>query len=553
MAAPCPDPALLEWAAAIGADNVVTRAADLLAAERATFATSHRIPAILRPGSRAEVQDCLRIANRFRRPVYPISSGRNWGYGSRVPASDGCVLLDLRRMNRIVDFSEELAYVTVEPGVTQAQLQAFLAERKSRLWMDSTGASVHCSLVGNAVERGFGHTPYGDHFAHTCGLEVVLPQGDVVETGFARFPSAHAAPLYRWGVGPVLDGLFSQSNFGVVTRMTLWLMPAPEYFQAYYFQCPSAADLAPLIDALRPLRMNGTIRSSSHIANDYKVVGALEQYPWHLTGGETPLAGRHMDALRRELRIGTWNGSGALYGTRQQVKEARRLLRAALAGKARRLQFLDDRKLALAERFAGVYQRLSGWNLQRTLAVLRPVYGLMKGIPTDQPLASTYWRKRTPPPAEMDPDRDGCGLLWCSPVTPNDGAHAERLTSLATEIILQHGFEPMISITVLTDRTLSCILSLTYDRDVAGEDQRALSCYQELLKQLGSHGYYSYRLSIGAMSANYISGTYQDVLGAIKATLDPHGILAPGRYVSSITSDSLRGVQSLTESAPTID
>ena len=64
----------------------------------------------------------MRIANRWKVAVYPISSGRNWGYGSRVPAADGCVLLDLGRMNQIVDFNEELGYVTVEPGVTQAQL-----------------------------------------------------------------------------------------------------------------------------------------------------------------------------------------------------------------------------------------------------------------------------------------------------------------------------------------------------------------------------------------------------------------------------------------------
>jgi 4-cresol dehydrogenase (hydroxylating) len=434
-------------------------------------------------------------------------------------------------MNRILDFSEELGYVTVEPGVTQAQLYTFLKERRSGLWMDSTGASPHCSLIGNAVERGFGHTPYGDHFAHCCGLEVVLPSGSVIDTGFARFPSAHAAPLNRWGVGPSLDGLFSQSNLGIVTRMTVWLMPEPEYFQAYYFRSESHDGLAALIDALRPLRMNGTIRSSSHIANDYKVVSALEQYPWKEAGGETPLRGPLMEKLRGDLKIGAWNGSGALYGTKVQVKEARRLIRRALAGKATRLEFLDDRKLSLASRFAKVYERISGWNLTRTLAVLKPVYGLMKGIPTDHPLTSTYWRKRTPPPAEMDPDRDGCGLLWCSPVAPNEGSHAQRLTAFATDLVLRHGFEPAISLTVLSERTLACIVSITYDREIAGEDARAMACYHELLEGFASKGYYSYRLSVGSMSTLAIPGPYSEVLQALKETFDPTGILAPGRYI----------------------
>jgi 4-cresol dehydrogenase (hydroxylating) len=145
--------ALHQWRAAVGEENVIVAASALRAAETATFATSHRIPAIVRPGTRDEVAQCLRIANKWRAPVYPISSGKNWGYGSRAPASDGCVLLDLGRMNRIVDFSEALGYVTVEPGVTQAQLFAFLEANKSRLWMDSTGASPHCSLIGNTMER----------------------------------------------------------------------------------------------------------------------------------------------------------------------------------------------------------------------------------------------------------------------------------------------------------------------------------------------------------------------------------------------------------------
>ena len=184
------DAALREWSQAVGAQNVITTPAALRAAETGTFATRHRIPAIVRPASRGEVQECMRIATRRRVPVYPISSGKNWGYGSRVPASDGCVLLDLGRMNRIVDFNEDLAYVTVEPGVTQAQLFAFLKERNSKLWMDATGASPECSMIGNTMDRGFGHTPYGDHFANSCGLEIVLPNGSVVETGLEMNPFA---------------------------------------------------------------------------------------------------------------------------------------------------------------------------------------------------------------------------------------------------------------------------------------------------------------------------------------------------------------------------
>jgi 4-cresol dehydrogenase (hydroxylating) len=527
------DAALAHMTEVVGLQYVITDASALRSAETSTFSTGYRIPGIIRPGNLAEVQECVRVANRFRVPIYPISSGKNWGYGSRVPAADGCFLLDLGRMNRIVDFNEELAYVTVEPGVTQAQLYDFLRERGSKLWMDATGASPACSLIGNTVERGFGHTPYGDHFGNSCGLEIVLPTGRIVQTGFARFPGATAASSYRWGVGPSLDGLFSQSNLGIVTRMTLWLMPAPEYFQAYYFRCEEPEQLPALVDALRPLRLDHTIRGASHIANDYKVLSALEQYPWERAGGVTPLPGALMRELHGELKIGSWNGSGALYGTKRQVKEARRLLRRALGGIADKLQFLDDRTLRMASAFAKPYEFLTGWNLKRTLALLEPVYGLMKGIPTEHPLASTYWRRRTPPPAVMDPDRDGCGLLWASPVAPASGRHASKLTALASGILLDRGFEPMISLTMITERSLACVVSIAFDRELAGEDARALDCYHHLMERLAANGYYSYRLGLLSMARGEQPDSYSDLLRELKRTMDPAGILAPGRYVAT--------------------
>ena len=169
--------ALLQWELVLGRENLITQEEPLRAAETATFFVDRQIPAILRPATREQVQQCLRIASKFAVPVYPISSGKNWGYGSRVPVTDASVLIDLSRLNRILDFNEKLAYVTVEPGVTQRQLFQLLQDRHSSLWMDATGSSPDCSLIGNAVERGFGHTPYGDHFAQVCGFEVVLPTG----------------------------------------------------------------------------------------------------------------------------------------------------------------------------------------------------------------------------------------------------------------------------------------------------------------------------------------------------------------------------------------
>lgn len=524
--------ALNRWAQILGSEYVSREHQALFEAQTATFATRQRIPAFLRPADRAQVQECLRIANHFGIPLYPISSGKNWGYGSRVPPVDGCVLLDLARLNRIVDVNEELGYVTVEPGVTQRQLHRFLKQRGSRLWMDATGSSPDCSLVGNVMERGFGHTPYGDHFAHVCGLEVVLPTGEAIETGLARFPGSAAAAVSRWGVGPSLDGLFSQSNLGVVTRMTVWLMPEPECFEAFFFRSEDAAGLPELVDCLRELRMREVLRSSVHIGNDYKVLNGLQQYPWAETGGKTPLSPEMMARFRKNLTFGFWNASGGLYGTRRQVSQAKRLLRAALRRQSGNLRFLSERKLRFARRFAKAFSLLTRWDVTRTIEIVEPVVGLMRGVPTAQSLASVYWRKRTPVPANPDPDRDGCGLLWYAPVAPADGRKVDELAALARETLLASGFEPMISLTLLTPRSVYAVISITYDREVPGEDERAMACYWELARRCTEAGYYPYRLGIHAMQALAGADHYNAALARVKAALDPNDILAPGRYDS---------------------
>ena len=310
-------------------------------------------------------------------------------------------------------------------------------------------------------------------------------------------------------------------------------MPAPECFQAYFFICDSEEGLGPIVEALRPLRINGTLSSTVHIANDYKALSGMQQYPWEEAEGRTPLPGEVMKRLRKQLHFGAWNASGGLYGTRAQVAEARRLLRRALSGKVNKLQFLDERKLRLAARFSGLYRMLTGWDLSRSLELVRPLFGLLQGVPTDQPLASAYWRKRTPPPAAMDPDMDGCGLLWCSPVAPATGPQAEELVALAGETLLRYGFEPAISLTMITERSLACIISITYDRQAAGEDEKAWACYQELLRRLTDAGFPCYRMTSQSSADLPPSPGYDGVLRRIKRSLDPNQILAPGRYLAA--------------------
>ena len=524
--------ALEAWREAIGPDRVSDSEAARRRTDQATFATpDSSVLAVLRPDSAEQVQACVKIAGQFSVPLYPISRGRNWGYGSTAPAEDDCVVVDLSGLDRISDYDEKLGTVAVGPGVTQETLSRFLAENGDRFWIDATGSTPDASMLGNALERGNGYSPYAEHCDHLCAIEAVLADGSMIRTGFGAFEGAVAAPAYKWGLGPSLDGLFFQSNLAIIVRTTMWLFPKPESFQAFFFSVKEPQQIAEVVDALAPLRLDGVLNSAVHIGNVYRVMCSTEQYPWSQTDS-TPLPKAQLEDFQRRAGVEAWSGSGGIYGTPGQVRDARRHIKRALKGKVSRLQFLDDRLLAIAGRLAGPYQKVTGIDLGRLLGLLRPVYGMMQGRPSGAVIPSAYWRKRMPPPADLDPDRDQCGLIWCPVISPPRGESVARVVALATETLLDHGFEPSITVTLLTERAIDVVTSIGYDREVAGEDQRARDAYQALLEKVGAEGFYPYRLaSLGMNLMDQMKPETRAVLEKLKGALDPKGILSPGRYI----------------------
>jgi 4-cresol dehydrogenase (hydroxylating) len=514
----------------VGPEHVVVEPDALAAAERATFATSARIAAIVRPADRDEVQRCVRAANEHGVPLYPISRGKNWGLGSRVPTLSGAVLLDLGRLDRIVDYDETMAHVTVGPGVTFGQLTTFLAERGHRHFVSMTGSTLESSVIGNTVERGDGVGPLGDRVAHVCALEVVLPTGEVVETGFARFAGARTARLYRSGVGPALDGLFTQSNLGIVTRMTVWLTPVPAVMLAFRFAVRDGVRLGGLVDAARTLRLEGTVQSLVAIWNDYRVLSTRMQFPWGHTGGVTPLPRTQLESLKQGVSEAAWYGMGAVYAASPaQANAARMRICEMLAPAADALVF--EEKLAGSDdvHTTVVKGAADEFAVFGSAAV---TFEILQGRPQQASLASAYFRKPTPPPAtDRDPDRDRCGVLWSCPVVPLAAEDCLLATALCERRMLEHGFEPMLALLAQHDRTAYLVPILCFDRDVPGEDERAMACHDVLLAELIAAGYPPYRL--GVQSMHSLPAPTDDSLAIIerlKRTLDPNDILAPGRY-----------------------
>jgi 4-cresol dehydrogenase (hydroxylating) len=300
--------------------------------------------------------------------------------------------------------------------------------------------------------------------------------------------------------------------------MTVWLAPLPRSLSIVRFSVIDPARLRPMVDACRVLRHDGTLRGVVGIWNDYRVLSTRGQYPWDLTGGETPLTRAHLDRLRHTWGGGTWFGSTAIYAPSAAQG------RAALAHVERLLRPYVDH-------FSVDVRTGSPRSGQELFDAEDPAFLFLQGIPHPQSLASAYWRKRTPGPADPDPDRDRCGVIWAAPVVPFTGRDVVAAARIAEEVIPAHGLEPLLAVVGQTERAAYLIPLLIYDRDVAGADDEARRCHDALLARLMEAGYLPHRLGVQSMDA--LPAPRDDhgaLIERLKRALDPSDILAPGRY-----------------------
>ena len=236
----------------------------------------------VQPSTVDELRGVLRIANEHRVPLWVISRGRNFGYGGPSAVVPGSVIVDLIRMNRILEINEKHAYAVVEPGVSQEDLWAEIQRRGLDLWQDGP-SSPWGSIVGATSERGIGYGLLGDRMSSFCGMEVVLPDGDVVRTGMGAMSSAQTWQQYRWGLGPWVDGLFTQSNYGIITKLGIWLSRRPPCYRSAEVYVAHYRDVAVLLNTLRELRLGHVVENS---------VSGGPNYGGHVEGGIGPGGGR---------------------------------------------------------------------------------------------------------------------------------------------------------------------------------------------------------------------------------------------------------------------
>jgi glycolate oxidase len=169
----------------VGSRYVSDRPAErFIYASDMTENSPHQPDFVVMPETVEEVQQIIQLANERLVPLVPFVTGQNVG-GLTIPQVDGAVIVDLKRMDKIIDVDEEGMYIVVEPGVTFGHIRKYLDEHHPNLRYTYPLASPFSSVMANAILQGLCDlsSRYGAMADFVNGLEVVLPTGEIVRAG----------------------------------------------------------------------------------------------------------------------------------------------------------------------------------------------------------------------------------------------------------------------------------------------------------------------------------------------------------------------------------
>lgn len=459
-----------------------------------TFGASVRVAARLLPGTAAEVAHCLAIATRHGIGIHPVSRGANWGLGSRAPLRDGDAVLDLSRLTGIDGLDTRHGRVRIEPGVTFLQLHARLKDRVPDYFLPTIGGPVTASVLANALDRG--DAMFCDRWSSLSDLQVALADGRLVDTG--HMPQSALCGLGIAPAGALLDGIFSQSNMGVVTGAWLRLEPVPNSVSGWVARIGTREGLPAFIDAWRDLQRAGTLRDRSlTLWNGIKRLA--REGPRH----------RHDPDRLARAQLDDWHCSGFITAESPDILTLR--------------EGLIEQRLGSRALSAGCYPLRSGGVWQSGASDIF-------ATPSQANLRTVYWRERMlPEPDAMDPDRDHCGLIWLCVALPMEGAAILDFAERCHARLARAGMDLNFAVEAASFRVALCYITLSHARSEAA-DRAALDAYENLMALCLDLGHAPYRLANGAPLPERLRATPRnDSLRRIRAALDPAGILSAGR------------------------
>ncbi|HTR47241.1 MAG TPA: FAD-binding oxidoreductase [Verrucomicrobiae bacterium] len=476
--------------------------------------------AAVAPDGVEQVQAVVRIANQYRIPIYAVSTGKNLGYGGSAPVYSGSVVLDLKRMNRILDIDEKNAYVLVEPGVSYFDLYRYIQEKGLKLWVDVPDPGWG-SPMGNSLDRGGGYLmpQYRNHFDAHCGMEVVLANGEIIRTGMGAMPGAKTWQQYKTGFGPWVDGIFSQSNFGVVTKLGVWLMPEPDSYLSGTVTVPKYDDLAPLVEIMTWLEdtraTNGMPFLGSPLLSGGGLVGPggppRDQELLALLAKPNASSSPELQQYAEKKGVHYWSCTFSFYGP-AKANEANWEFAKAKFSAIPGAKFVDG----------------ESYKLPLTPEQREKVHKPQFGIPSLAMFSIGARSETNPTPTD--------GHVWFSPIIPRTGEAIFEANRVFSEACRELGLPaPVFSLpTCFWERSFIFLYGFPITHDPETNKKNRAS-FQRLVKIAAEHGWGEYRTAPahqGAVAATYSFNNHALLRfhETLKDAVDPNGIISAGRY-----------------------
>ena len=459
----------------VGEKNVIPAAGDQAAPYHDLFGyianRGTEIVSAVLPGSVEEVQAAVRLIRKKGLGLWSTPNTR--GNGAVIARDDRPgLIIDLQRMNKILEVDATSACALVEPGVSYRQLYEYLTEKQIPLWIDCDRDPGN-SIVGSICSRQMGYTPYGDHLMMQSGMEIVLGDGQLMRTGMGALPKSDTWQLFKYNFGPYWDGMFTQSDMMIVTKAGFWLMPQPSVYMPFMVTLPGHTDLNQAVELLRPLKINSVIPNTVAVTN-----GVLDLTS-HQQRGELIKDGRpDRDAIKAK-GFGAWNIYGALYGIRDNVDLTWQAVATAFNS-------IDGAKIHLQQ--------------DRTDdPVWRDRRDLMQGKPLTESRAFSGW--------------GGSQFMTLTAAAPMEGDAAMRMHDIASGVVSEHGLD-YLSEFLLPGRVLLKYIYLPYERKDAASRENAVNAGRNLIDQLTRAGYgiVHESLELRHIADSYYQGTPLDDL-----------------------------------------
>jgi 4-cresol dehydrogenase (hydroxylating) len=463
---------------------------------------SYESSAALYPATTEEVQAVIRVANEFGVPVWTSSQGRNNGYGGPSPRVAGSVLISLRRMTGILEINHELSYAVVEPGVRWMDLADALEAEGGDLLLSVPDVGWG-SVIGNSMDNGVSYLPYGADFMAPTGMEVVLADGSLLRTGLGAVPGNKAWHLYKRGLGPSLDALFTQSNYGIVVRMGVWLMRKPEAMASLQLSIPRNDQLGQAVDIIRELRMSGAIRG---VPGMFSFPILAWQFPelGEYMGGKGALPEEEIQRLAEQSGLGRWNVRAGVWGDAPVVEHHVKVIREAWSQ-------IEGASVTHDARFTR-----EQWGPLETFGDkingAAPMLDMLDGLPA------------------------GIGHLAFSPVVPLIGEQVQELEQMLSDYVLEHlDGNLSAAICFLNDRCLVIVVEIDLVLTDEAQVRGAYESLRHMVEHFGKLGYAEYRAHVDIMDVaseqlSFGDHAYRRFVERIKDAVDPQGILSPGRH-----------------------